>query len=287
MRGPYYIRVTRSSDSLGKGFKDSMSWLEDVEAVKGAEVIISDDMGVRDTLQPADPNGVRYMYRWANGQMDSTLEPLSLVGPSYTPDQGFYETKKIVGVPGHTYHLQVKIGDQLFQASTTMPAPAPKVDSAILAYVNTTPGTKTAFISFKEPQDERNYYLLQMVGIYTHPYDAALIPGYSEHSIFPYYVFDDRVLSPYVSRMEVDAYISDAFYKGRLKPYDVFSDETPQVRLGAINSETYYYFNTLVQQFLDDGDAYKPAPASARGNISGNAMGLFWSVAFSTKLIFQ
>ena len=285
--GPYYIRVTRSTDSLGKGFRDSVSWLEDVEAVKGAEIILSDDMGVSDTLQPASPNAYRYTYRWVNGQIDSSLEPLSPLDASYTYDQGYYETKRIVGIPGHTYHLQVRIGGQVFQATTTMPPAAPEIDSAILAYVNTTPGTKTAFISFKEPQNEKNYYLLQLAEIYYYRYDAAIIQGYGQHSIFPYYVFDDRALSPYVSRMEVDAYISDYFYYGRIKPYDVFPDETPQVRLGAINSETYNYFNTLTKQFLDDGNAYKPAPASAKGNVSGGALGLFWATAFSTKLIYQ
>lgn len=287
MRGPYYVRVTKSKNSLEKGVGDSVSWLEDVEAVMDAQVMITDDMGLTDTLKPADPNGERYGYMYRNGKIDSVLGPVSSFDPSLTLEQGYYETKKISGVPGHTYHLQVRIGDETFQASAYMP-PVPELDSVVAEPDRNMGGAENAYAYFKEPQDARNYYLLQLAGIYQYPYDAVQNgPSFGDHSIFPYYVFDDKILPPYVSHKEIDAYFFDGYAYGGIKPYFILGQEPFQGRLSALTKEAYEYFVALGKQFQDDGNVYRPAPASAAGNISGGALGLFWATGISYKLVLR
>jgi len=284
MRGPYYVRVTKSQNSIDNGIADSVSWRESVDAVKDAQIIITDDMGTVDTLIPVDSSGSRYMYSYVNGRMDSGVVPLYDFDRSLTAGQGYYETKKIIGVPGHTYHLQVRAGDEIFQASAYMP-PVPELDSVVAGPDRNSPGAENVYAYFKEPQDEKNYYFLEVTSIGTYPYDVVTyVNSWGDHGIFPYYVLDDKTLPPYVSHMEIDAIYLDAYAYGGIKPYFVFPPESFQGRLYALTKETYDYFNTLGKQFMVDGNVYKPAPASATGNISGGALGLFWATHISYKV---
>jgi hypothetical protein len=59
-----------------------------------------------------------------------------------------------------------------------------------------------------------------------------------------------------------------------------------QIRLHSFTKETYDYFNTLYKQLENNGNIYKPTPASAHGNISGGALGLFYATAVSGKLLY-
>lgn len=281
MRGPYFVRVTRSFNSLQTTPDDDIGFWEHVDPVKDALVIITDDMGTADTLIPADPQIKWYRYVYKDGKFDSALTTRDYSYMSYTADQGYYQTGKLTGVPGHTYRLTVRIGKETYQASAYMP-PAPELDSVALGpYVL---GSKFAYAWFGEPKDQENYYMMQVVEGFEYPYDAAYPMSIDNHDAFPY-TFDDKTLPAYVSHMEVDAYISERFGPGLMKPYEIDPIWAVQVRLGSLTSNTHDYFKMQAKQFVADGNAYKPAPATAAGNISGGALGLFWAVSYSTKLI--
>jgi len=264
LQGPYYVRITMSEGLSGQ----PTGGLDNAEAVKDALVIISDDMGMVDTLVPAD---------WR----------VSRVSPPYTGDRGYYQTTKITGSPGHTYHLQVRTGNETFQASAYMPY-VTTLDSIELR--NSIPVTdtnvhpsQTAYAYFKEPQSEENYYLLQLNTAYDSTYDNAR--GYfSVAGIFPFYVFDDKTLPPYVNGMAVGAILANGVDNGGFVPYPVVPYDDVEVRLCSLTREAYEYFVTIEKQFQVDGNVYKPAPASASGNISGGALGLFWATSISYKV---
>ncbi|WP_315816961.1 DUF4249 family protein [Paraflavitalea speifideaquila] len=59
-----------------------------------------------------------------------------------------------------------------------------------------------------------------------------------------------------------------------------------QIRLHALTKETYDYFNVLNRQLEVNGNIYKPAPASAHGNISGGALGFFYATTISDKVLY-
>src|SRR5688572_23506749 len=53
MRGPYYIRITKSTNLLKIPNNSTAYGLDSAEPVKRALVVIADDMGVTDTLIPS------------------------------------------------------------------------------------------------------------------------------------------------------------------------------------------------------------------------------------------
>jgi len=71
---------------------------------------------------------------------------------------------------------------------------------------------------------------------------------------------------------------------GGFVPYPVVPYDDVEVRLCSLTREAYEYFVTIEKQFQVDGNVYKPAPASASGNISGGALGLFWATSISYKV---
>src|SRR4051812_14433849 len=75
LQGPYYVRVTRSTNKLATGIPDYWKPSDDTAlAVKGALVILSNDMGVSDTLKPSVyRNPPRLTYFILNGQLDSIM----------------------------------------------------------------------------------------------------------------------------------------------------------------------------------------------------------------------
>src|SRR5687768_15949571 len=129
MRGPYYIRITKSTNVL-KMDNDVAHRIDSAEPVMGALVVIADDRGVTDTLIPSKNAGVpRYTYYYRNGVIDSSMGPF--FSDYYTNDRGYYETTKLTGQPGHNYQLTVRIGNSAFHASAYMP-PVPTLDSAVI-----------------------------------------------------------------------------------------------------------------------------------------------------------
>lgn len=266
MRGPYYVRVTKASNRLGSD-NPPVSGLDNAEAVTDALVIITDDMGLSDTLRALPQNNPRWE-------------------PFYNRDRGYYGTTRMTGTPGHSYHLQVHIGNNLFRASAYMPADVPAIDSVVIKDERSAnaPGIDDAVCAyFKELPDEQNYYLLQLNPIIDSLYDAARLP-YSPSNYFPFYVFDDKTLPPYVEGMEVLTIVSNGQDDPRIGPYPITPFDPIQVRLSSLTRNTYDYFKALEKQFLDDGNVYRPAPASAKGNISGGALGLFWAANVSHKV---
>lgn len=278
LEGPYFVRITKTSNRLNAGH-------DSVEAVTDAFVILSDDMGVKDTLIPVDPARInRYSYVLNNdGSLDSIARKFESF--IYTRENGYYQTNRIKGMPGRVYHLEVQAGQEKFYAEANMPN-VPELDSALIKETVVIPeGGKglLPFVYFKEPANEKNYYLMQFNDVTHFRYDAPERYSYWGAS-FPFYVVDDKILPSYVNGMAVRVIVSGhSNYSG--SNYFSISPNTPQqVRLSSLTKEAYEYFKVLISQFEDDGNAYKPVPASAAGNINGGALGLFYATHVSYKL---
>jgi hypothetical protein len=286
LQGPYYIRIIRSTKLLGY---PTINIDEDsTDAVQGAEVIIKDDMGTVDTLIPAPERLPRNLYFYNNNVLYSDVRDYPT--PALKAMRGFYQTTKIKGVPGHSYQLYVRIGDSTFQASAYMP-PVTTLDSAALkrdTVVNATGDKGNLPLAwFKEPPDEKNYYMLQYYAHITeYPYDAFRIEynNNNGYNSIPF-VVDDKVLPPYVNGLSVPLITPDGNPYQWAGNYVIYPDHGAHIRLSSLTKEAYEYFNVLRKQLQTDGNVYKPTPASAKGNISGGALGLFWASDISYKLI--
>jgi len=289
MKGPYLVRVTRIADLSAATTPpaDSVAILDNAEPVLDAQVIIWDEAGDMDTLQPVqniEPPRYEYTYL-GNGKLDSAF--LSLT-PVHSRDRGYYRTTHLTGLAGHTYHLKVRIGSEEFQASAYMP-PVPALDSVVIKQIideRNGSAISLPFAYFKEPQNEKNYYLLQYNYITDYPYDYSY-GRIGTGKVFPYYVVDDSALPSYVNGLPVRVIISDHYNYGDDYPYmtaTFAAYNAIQVRLSSLTKEAYNYYRQLEKQFQDDGNVYKPAPSSPVGNISNGAVGLFYASAVSYKL---
>ena len=280
LEGPYFVRITKSTNQVGR---TGAGGIDDAEAVQGALVILSDDTGMKDTLVPLGQSTAdRFYYSYREGRMDSAKA--AFISIDYTAERGYYQTTHIKGQVGHTYHLQVLVDGKEFQATAYMPS-APSIDSAAIKPTPVMPNGMEGllpFIYFKEPAGEKNYYLLQYNQIKHYPYDISGA-SYSSYE-FPYYVVDDNILPAYVNGLAIRVINSGH------NPYgsnynSVYRYDPLQVRLSSLTKEAYEYYRVLISQFEDDGNVYKPVPTSAAGNISGGAVGLFYATHVSYKLI--
>lgn len=303
MRGPYHVRITRSSGLVNIPNPDYYG-PDDAEPIKTALVIITDDDGTKDTLIPAPKSIERYKYiYYNNGRIDSFLTTTQDLFKNY--DNGFYQTTKIKGQPGHTYQLRVEYGDLLFQSSAYMP-PVPELehleyrDTTLQPYPN---AGEVTYAFFKDPPTEKNYYLLSKhlpsLPSFDHnnsgsiksfyPYDNFFDSGAFTNTagnLLQYYTVDDKLLSPDMNIVPVRFRFINRGQNELFYPYGIPQPYPVQVRLQSLTKEFYDYLNILAKQQEDDGNIYKPVPSSAPGNISGGALGFFFATAVSDRLIY-
>lgn len=295
--GPYYVRITKSG-----GFEASPgSWeigRDSIEGVKNALVIITDDTGIKDTLIPGTSTIDRYVYyfrdsvTYSESSIDSVFTTVQDRTTTYS--RGYYQTTKIQGQPGHTYYLEVQIGDTLFRSSAYMPSVPVlehsewRTDSMLNPYLNVPHSVPVVW--FKDPPNEKNYYGVTFNGsISAYRYNYFRVGMYSEiiYNAYPYYVFDDRSLTSDVNSVAVRYMPLDFQSSYWDYPTSFLSPAPHAVRLNALTKETYDYFNAVYKQVEYNGNIYKPTPASPRGNISGGALGLFYATAISDKLTYH
>src|SRR5690606_17534498 len=94
-------------------------------AVSNALVIISDNAGQRDTLTETSP--------------------------------GNYQTGNLQGIPGRQYFLQIKVGEELYEASSQMPQPV-AIQKIEIEKFRFNEDEKVTAVYYQDPAGIRNYY---------------------------------------------------------------------------------------------------------------------------------
>jgi hypothetical protein len=280
LKGPYHVRVTKSTSLVDPS--QAVSSRDSAEPVKDALVIITDDNGITDTLVPA-PTMVERWHYYPAYNVDSQL--VTREENYVTHDRGFYQTTKLKGVAGHTYRLQVEIGNEIFTASAYMPPVTPLENTAIRDTL--IPPYDTAFPTpiayFRDPPGEKNYYMLKFIEPIEYQHDNYFADVWQLDNItnLDYSIFDDKLLVsevnavPFYWTMGEDNRSVILYMWSMAKHY--------QMRLGSMTKEAYDYFNIFAKQLIYDGNVYKPTPASPPGNINGG-LGLFFASDISGKL---
>jgi hypothetical protein len=158
-------------------------------------------------------------------------------------------------------------------------------DTTIAPYVNS---GYVPVVWFKEPQNEKNYYLLS----YNYPdyfrYDYFLYWRNYNNTTLPFYVLDDKILPPNITNLVVQVITTSHNRYQQYYPYvyNGANDRPTQVKLCSLTQNAYEYLDAQNKQLQTDGNIYQPVPASAIGNISGGALGLFWATSVSYKLVY-
>ncbi|HAH24564.1 MAG TPA: hypothetical protein DCL77_12575 [Prolixibacteraceae bacterium] len=250
--GPYYVRLTKSIPG-GVSSNTNLSYSTDnAEPVVDATVIITDDLNNADTLKAYKSADSKEIYY----------------------NQGFYETTKLKGIPGHTYHLWVIDEGNEYTASAYMSI-VPEIDSiGYVKKISEKDGQEfyVPLISFKEPQGIDNYYLIQLKEDF---YSRI----YSSRQEWKFSILSDTYLNPYVSNLN----ISTGANPRSFQYWSYKEGDSIYVALNSLTKEAYNYYKVLLDQFENDGGAYKPTPSSPPTNISNGGLGLFRASAVSEK----
>jgi hypothetical protein len=280
--GPNYIRLTLSK--TGNITTSDISNNELVDPITDAIVVVSNDSGQSDTLRYIQWNESEYSWDYRTGnsikiikdQYGITTDTIVITDPSYYNKRGFYKTSRLKGIPGTTYFLNVKYKEKEYVASAYMP-PVPDIDSiGYLLKKSEIVGKSDKYIPllyFQEPQGTKDYYLIQLQNeIFTQS-------GYG-NSTWQFSILSDTFLEPYVSGLNVSTGFSprgENFYPAYWEGDSIY------VALSSLTKDGFNYFQNLLDQFGNDGGAYKPTPASPPGNISNGGLGLFRASAVSEK----
>lgn len=259
-KGPYVISLTKSRHQLSfdpnANQTDNMKytrWSDGVEPIYNAEVYITDNNeSITDTLIKSWT-----LFRHKQNASDSI---------GYL---GYYQTKKIKGIAGHTYSLTVKWQNKEYHAISYMPS-VPPLDSVQFNFTKGEIGKEDfniPLLYFKEPQNELNYYLF-------------ITPGNSR--VWPYSILSDEYLKEYVNGLDVCKGIAPDYWMTAY-PYvydgKLFDDYF--IEMHSLTKEAYEYYKALLQQFRTDGGGYSPSPASPPTNIDNGALGFFRASAVS------
>jgi Domain of unknown function (DUF4249) len=165
-------------------------------------------------------------------------------------DSGVYITDQIIGLPNHTYYLNVYEGNKVYSATSTMPVRV-FLDSISFAE-NVGFNNKeeiNAIANFQDPAGITNYYW------FTEVINNRQIPDI--------FVFEDR--------------LSD----GRYIEYPLYNDssylnpgDTLLLTMNCVDENTYNYFNTLIN--VTGGNNFQAVtPANPVTNLSNGALGYF------------
>jgi len=277
--GPYYIHLTKSKIESFKSPDEE--YTDNAEPIIDAMVIILDDSNQVDTLKLIDFDVKEYKYDYRFGyfkillnEYGELIDTLFLKDPSGFNHRGFYKTSRLKGISGHTYFMKIIHNDKIYESSAYMP-PVPEIDSiGYLKKIMEKDGQEffIPLIYFKEPQMIDNYYLIQLSD------DISLRSGYGS-SNWPFSIFSDDFLEPYVSGLNISLGTNP---RGIEYPFYMEGDSI-YVALSSLTKEGFNYYKALLEQFGNDGGAYKPTPASPIGNISNGGLGLFRASAISEK----
>jgi len=256
--GPYFIRLTESRnnlyydpylDSLWGGYTGRLGG----KSIKDALVIISSDNGQTDTLVEGQ-DSIAEIYLNENGEYVYTNLGENLYGIKY----GGYQTTSLKGDVGVKYFLKVIWKGKEYNSSCFMPE-LPKVDSITYNKVKATVGKDDYFVPklyFKEPQNEKNYYLFNSSG---------------NSSVWGYSILNDEFLEDYIQGLDV--------FKGEsidwwMTSYPYAGQEFT-VSMESLTSEAFNFYKALINQYKNDGGSYLPAPASPPTNIDNGGLGFF------------
>jgi hypothetical protein len=279
--GPYIIRLTKSH--TGKLVDPDNQNIDNATGIMNAVIIISDNVNQVDTLKPMEFNKDDFEYDYLLGYykviFDGTGNAIDTTYWQYpiefNHERGFYMTNHLKGIPNRTYNLKVISEGKEYQASSFMPE-VPEIDSiGYFKKIMEKDGQQyyVPLIYFSEPQNIKNYYLIQLS-------DDMHSRLYSE-MLWQFSILSDEFLEPYVKGLNIN--VGETPRNVEYTWY--FEGDSIYVGLSSLTKEAYNYYNSLIKQFRNDGGAYQPSPGSPPTNMTNGALGFFRASAISERKI--
>lgn len=175
------------------------------------------------------------------------------------------------------YTMQIKVGDKIYEAKTTLPALSKKIDSLWWKPSPNNPDTTKVILMTRvsDPPGLGNY-----IRYYTRTGNGPFLPGLNS-------VFDDQIIDGVTYDIEVEHGI-DRNEKIDFENYSFFSrGDTATVKFCNIDKATFDFWRTMEYSYSSIGNPFS-SPTKVLGNIQGGALGYFGGYAVQYKsLIIQ
>jgi hypothetical protein len=176
---------------------------------------------------------------------------------SYTKD-GIYETKTITGVPGRTYNLVVKLGNETFSSVSQMPYPVNMDTLYSVDFIGFGDTIKMADAEYQDPPGIKNYY--RFVLTLNHVVKESIYVGDDQYN-------DGKRGSAYINYFNGDETIK--------------ANDSVAIEMQCIDANVYNFFFTLDQTISQSA----AAPTNPVSNISGGALGYFSAYTVQRKRV--
>lgn len=203
--------------------------------------------------------------------------------PGETPG-GLYVTNKIYGVENHTYELHIKYKGKEYTACERM-VPKTPIDKIVMKRIDTGEGepNETPCISFYNPPEEHNYYLLKTDFCSSKVLRVAsvynLYYGTTNSAGWPYSILDDEYLAENV----IDYVVSEGeqFVLPNRPGFSYPVSDSIWIKMQSISENCYQVFDQMIKQIRSDGGTFSSRPTSVKSNIDNGAYGIFRVSAIS------
>lgn len=273
---PYYFKLFKSAPLNAAYY----------EGVDDAILIVSDNEGLRDTLQPLEKeisssrygdvchyyymdnagDSIRLGYKYKNHE-----DPLSVF-------DGYFRSRETVGTPGNIYTLEIIYQGNRYITSEKMEE-VPMVTRFDICYV---PHQKegeqlTPFIDFLNPRGRQNYYMFSFARS-----SFQNLVGNDSPSNWPYSIANGKDMPEIVTDFQVNDGETLKGYSDNLwYPFNEFDSAT--IRVSAISESYFNFMSGQIDHLRADGGAYMPTPGNLKGNFGNNVMGYFRVISVCEK----
>lgn len=190
----------------------------------------------------------------------------------YTVDSSMQNN--FLGAFNKTYTMQIKLGDKIYNSSTTIPALTKKVDSLWWRKSPDNPDTSKVILMARvtDPPGFGNY-----IRYYTRTGNGSYLPGLNS-------VFDDQIIDGTTYDIEVEHGI-DRNTKIDPAVYSFFNrGDTVTVKFTNIDKTTFDFWRTMEYGYSSIGNPFS-TPTKVLGNIQGGALGCFGGYAVQYKSV--
>jgi hypothetical protein len=118
---------------------------------------------------------------------------------------------------------------------------------------------------FKDPQEnEENRYLVQLAK----EEDIKIVYG---GDLWEFAILSDKYFQPGKTGVSIDNGVGPRDWSW----YRSWPGDLLYIGMNSLSDQSYTYYKFLLEQFQQDGGAYKPSPASPPTNISNGGLGFF------------
>lgn len=236
---------------------------------EGCEVKMTKSRSMLDSVRSRCLTGANVVV-----SCDGVVFPLS-----YNSARDCYSST-LLGIPGKTYQLSIDYEGEHYEATSTMPAPAPIlsteflwqdiVNERLLAY---------EMWAVDPAPDERNYYWYRMDRTYHHPHFAQRKPK----EPYRWSVFDDRGNPPGKLYRDVMCMSERAAEEDEEENWKgiLYEGDSVMFQLMTIDRPTFEFFSSL--------RAGQSGGANPKSNITGGCQGYFTagSITHADTLVFR